>query len=378
MDAGSYEPTGTPVHGMVRPRALPRARFAVLALGGVGLVAGLLGGLARAGVLPAGGLSNAVSLHAALMVSGFFGTVIGIERAVAMGGAWAFGAPLAAGLGALAFLLGAPAAGAALGVLAAAWFCIVGVLIVRRQRAPHTVLLVVAAACWLVGNALFFHGWAPASVHAWWFGFLVVTIAAERLEMTRLMRRRPGAQTALVALIVALCAGAALSALHTGAGGVLYGAALAGIGMWLGRFDIARRTVRAHGLSRFMAVALLAGYAWLVIAGVAWALWAAQVAGAAARDVALHAVGLGFVISMVMAHAPVILPAIARLKVHFGPWFYLPLALLHGSLALRVAGALGIGQGLHAVGAAGNALAIVAFLATMVGAVVLARRRGFG
>lgn len=36
---------------------------------------------------------------------------------------------------------------------------------------------------------------------------------------------------------------------------------------------------------------------------------------------ALHALGLGFVFSMVMRHAPVILPAVARLRLSFGVAF---------------------------------------------------------
>jgi len=55
------------------------------------------------------------------------------------------------------------------------------------------------------------------------------------------------------------------------------------------------------------------------------------------RDIALRAIGLGFILSMVTRHAPVILPAVARLKLHFGCPFYLSRLTLHLSLALRLA-----------------------------------------
>ena len=42
-------------------------------------------------------------------------------------------------------------------------------------------------------------------------------------------------------------------------------------GPWLGRYDVARRTIRGHGLTRYMAAALLTGYAWLAVAGGLWA-----------------------------------------------------------------------------------------------------------
>jgi hypothetical protein len=114
-----------------------------------------------------------------------------------------------------------------------------------------------------------------------------------------------------------------------------------------------------------MAVALLAGYAWLALGGLAWA---AMAAGLAARDAALHAVGLGFVLSMVMAHAPVILPAVAGVRLAFGPWFYAPLALLHASLVLRLAVA-------PAAGATLNALALLLFALTVIGSALAGRRR---
>jgi hypothetical protein len=119
-----------------------------------------------------------------------------------------------------------------------------------------------------------------------------------------------------------------------------------------------------------MAICLLGGYAWLLLAGIAWM---ALAQGLPVRDVALHALGLGFVLSMVMGHAPVILPAVARVKLRFGWPFYLPLALLHLTLAVRLAGGLA-GDGWRSAGALGNALALVAFAATVLGAIAAARR----
>jgi hypothetical protein len=120
-----------------------------------------------------------------------------------------------------------------------------------------------------------------------------------------------------------------------------------------------------------MAVCLLGGYVWLAVGGLAWG---ATALGAPLRDVALHALGLGFVVSMIMGHAPVILPAVARVKLLFGKFFYLPLAALHLSLLVR----LGLGATdfhLRAQGALFNALAIALFAATAVGAALAWRQR---
>jgi len=132
--------------------------------------------------------------------------------------------------------------------------------------------------------------------------------------------------------------------------------------------------VRADGLPRYMAVCLLGGYAWLAVGGVAWL---ATALGFPARDTALHALGLGFVASMIMGHAPVILPAVTRIKVQYGTAFYLPLAALHLSLALRLAaGFVDVRWRTH--GAAGNALALALFALTMAGAAFAWRRRHGG
>jgi hypothetical protein len=76
-----------------------------------------------------------------------------------------------------------------------------------------------------------------------------------------------------------------------------------------------------------------------------------------AYDAALHAIFVGFVFSMVFGHAPVILPAVLRVKLPYHPALYVPLALLHASLALRVFVS-------PLAGAWGNAAAIALFIAT--------------
>jgi hypothetical protein len=354
-----------PTGGWIAARAL----FGALA--GVSLVGGIAGGLWRLGVVVPDPRAFAwagqvLLVHGALMICGFLGTVIGIERAAAVNRRWAFAAPLASGAGALCLVLGQPAAGAWLGVAAAMSFLVVNALVVWRQRAAHTFLLSAGAAAWVVGNLLFALGHDGNAVFPWWFAFLVMTIAAERLEMTRLMRRWPAASATLPAVLSLLLAGAAWSGAVPRAGGLLYGAALALLAVWLVVFDVARRTVFTHGVSRYMAVGLLGGYAWLGIAGAAWA---AAAIGWPTRDVALHALGLGFVISMVMAHAPVVLPAVARIKLRFGAFFYLPLAALHFSLFVRLV--LGsFSDPLRAAGASLNAAAIVFFAVTVAGAAV--------
>ncbi len=352
------------------------ARPALVALVAFSLLAGLAGGLMRAGVpiigwLPAAWILPAASLHAALMVCGFLGTVIGIERAVALHAPWAFLAPLASASGAVCLMLGQTWPGMALIVLAGATFVLVNVFIVGRQAARHTWLLLASALIWLLGNVRFMHhGLANGTLLAW-LGFLVLTIAAERLEMTRLMRVRPWSTPSLGACLALLLAGIVLAEWQDQAALLLWGLGLLALSAWLISFDIARHTIKAEGLSRYMAACLLLGYAWLGVSGLCWM---GMGLGMATRDAALHALGLGFIISMVMGHAPVILPAVARVKLHFDARFYLPLALLHASVLVRLL-AGHTDHAWHAAGSTLNAMAIVLFAATVISAAWSWRRR---
>ena len=331
----------------------------------------IVGGLARVGALLPGTagapwLADAMLFHAALMIGGFMATVIFIERAVAVKLRAAWLAPLASGLGGLCYLTGHHEAALELHVASAIVFCAVNLVLVRRQAAAPTWLLLASALAWLIGNLLAWAGKPGVAVLPWWFAFLVMTIAAERLEMTRLMRRRPAALTTLCGVLAGMLLGAGLSAVAPREGGVIFGVALFALALWLGVCDIARRTLFAHGLSRYMAVCLLGGYGWLAVAGIAWA---ATASGLPARDVALHALGLGFVVSMMMGHAPVILPALTRTKLQFGNFFYVPLAALHLSLLVRLGFGLADADW-RADGAILNAVTIGLFAATVTGAAI--------
>lgn len=330
------------------------------------LLAGLAGGLLRAGVvlperLLGAWAGPAVTGHAFLMICGFMGTVIALERAVALRHRAALLGPMASVLAALAWLAGAQPLAHGLALAAGASFVTVNLLLWRRQPAEHASLLCIAALAWLAGLALDAAGAPAAAVLSAWFAFLVLTIAAERLEMTRLMRRHAAAAPLLAAIVALMLIGVLLTAAWPAWGGLVFGAALLALAAWLLACDIARRTVRAEGLSRYMAVCLLLGYGWLALAGLAWAATArGWPPFLISRDVALHALALGFVFSMVLGHAPVILPALARVKLAFGPQFYLPLALLHASLALRL-----FVPGGQAAGSAGNVAALAVFVATV-------------
>jgi hypothetical protein len=103
---------------------------------------------------------------------------------------------------------------------------------------------------------------------------------------------------------------------------------------------------------------MLAGYAWLAVGGVAWVV-SGVTTTPAAHDVVVHTIFLGFVMSMVLAHAPVILPAVLRRPVPYRPLLWVPLVVLHTGLLVRVAGDLADRPVLVAAGGYGTAAALL-------------------
>jgi hypothetical protein len=299
------------------------------------LLAGLLGGVARLGFALPGGLGAAAALHGPLMLAGFLGTVIGLERAVALKSPWAFAAPLLTGGGALALALSAPARPAR-GLVALGSAATLAALSTLLARHPSrwTAVQWGGSVCFALGSGLWVRDGALSLALPWWQSFLVLTIAGERLELSRLLAPSARALALFMALAALLPVSAALSAANPALGERVAGLAWIGLAAWLARRDPARLSARRPGLPRFMAGALLAGYVWLAAAG---AIAAASPASAGlARDAALHALLLGFVFSMIMGHAPVIFPAVLGLAMRFSRRFWAHLALLHASVALRV------------------------------------------
>jgi hypothetical protein len=124
----------------------PAARVPLLVLGMLSLVGGVLAGLARLDWNMPATTANAAGWHGALMISAFLGTVISLERAVALGRGWAYAAPAAAGIGGIALLAGAPlVVTQVLTVVAAAILVAASIQVLYRLVAPFTVVLAIGA-----------------------------------------------------------------------------------------------------------------------------------------------------------------------------------------------------------------------------------------
>lgn len=341
-----------------------RLRLIPLAAGAGALLTGLWSGLARFGVALPGGPPALVEFHGALMISGFLGTVISLERAVAIGRWWAYSAPALSAIGAAALVVGAPALAGAAFLFAGVALTFNSATVVARQPALFTVVLTVAAACWVAGTLLWIMGAPAAVVAGWWLSFLVLTVAAERLELSRLLSPPRLSQFTFAAAVGLIIAGAIRGELAAEA------SPFSGIGLlaataWLVRHDIALRTIRLTAQPRFTAACLLAGYFWLGLAGLLLLIVPPGTA-VFSYDAAVHAITIGFILSMIFGHALIILPAVTGFRVRYSAVAYAPLAVLHFSVSLRVAADLFEQIELRTLSGPITIIALAGFAATLI------------
>ncbi|HSB03018.1 MAG TPA: hypothetical protein VLE49_20375 [Anaerolineales bacterium] len=343
----------------IRTGFLPFLALAILAL-----LFALWAGLLRIGwTLPS--FPNLALAHGPLMVSGFLGVLIPLERAVAIRQKWMFAAPVAAGLGWITLLVLPFIGGILLTLASLITLMILGVM-VRREPRVHTITMFAGVLAWVVGNFLWMSGLPIFQIVSFWIAFLVLTIGGERLELSRVLRPAPGQFRLFSLSAAALSAGAILSLFELNLGARLSGLSLLVLALWFLRNDIATRNIHhANPLTRYIASCLFAGFVWLGLGGALQLYFGALYAGPF-YDAALHSIFIGFVISMIFGHAPIIFPAILGVPITYRPIFYVQLILLHLSLLIRILGDLANQVDVRRWGGFLNETAILLFLATTI------------
>lgn len=352
----------------------PSARLLWLVPAGAALLLGLNAGLLLLGVPAPLTTDRLPQVHGMLMVLGFVGTLVALERATAWGRWQGFLAPALLGLGGI-LLVASPVplpVGKAVLALGAGAFALLYVPLWRRQYDATVLTQLLGAGLGCAAAVLWMGDPSMERVVPWLIAFLVLTIAAERVELARISLPATAGNWLLghgVAMALALTAGL----FWPDAGAVALGVTLLALGGWLVVHDVARRTIRGSSVTRYMAACILAGYVWLMVAGVLL-LWG-QPMGQPAYDAVVHAVFLGYTFSMIMAHAPSILPAVLRVHLPYRAAFWAPVALLQVALVVR----LGVGDGLDLnwgwkVGGVLGVVALLLFAVTALTSALLAAR----
>jgi len=344
----------------------PNYRLPLMAMGMISLITALWGGVQRLGwELPTLTLSLPAN-HGPLMVGAFLGTVIGLERAVALGKLWGYFGPLMTGLGGILMIAGKAHVVAQCLVLGGSLLLsLVFVAFMRRQFHWFLVIMALGSLSWLAGNLLWLLGKPVYNVVWWWMGFLLLTIAGERMELGRMLFLSKVRQGQMLAFVGVAILGMLITLGNLDLGVRVLGVGTLAIAIWLGLFDVARRTVRQSGLPRFIAVNLLAGYFWLAVSGLLLVVYGTDFSGLR-YDAVLHAFFLGFVFSMIFGHAPVIFPAVLGRGMLYRPVFYIHVVLLHLVLVVRVGGGLTSEVLPRNIGGALSALTLVVFVVNTV------------
>jgi len=215
----------------------PLGRIALLLPGGVALLLGLDAGLLLLGLPAPLRWSRLPDVHGVVMVLGFVGTVVALERAVALRRTWGYLAPAGFGVGALLLVSAAPApVGGGVLVLGAAALVAVYVPLWRRQPAG-AVVVQAGGGVLALGAALLSLGGVPMPVLLPWLaGFLILTISGERLELARVALLAPHAEMLAVGASALIAAGVLATVLWPVAGYPLLGVGVLALTAWLTRW----------------------------------------------------------------------------------------------------------------------------------------------
>jgi hypothetical protein len=274
----------------------------------------------------------AIAHHGSLMVNSFLATVIFLERAVSFRSKWLLLLPFVNVLSLIAFIINLPTIAFSLNIAGAAGFLTMCGWFIYKHKEPYYYVFFIGAFCLLTGNILLLRtNFYPAAI-VFWMLFLLFTIVAERLELTRFLPVNKKAKAALF-LFLSLVFVAALLPFHS-YGSYLLASTFIVTAAWLLKYDMAKKAMKMQGQHRYSGLLLIAGYIWLVISGVMLLIWQNIPFG---YDAMLHSFFIGFVFSMIFSHAPIILPAVIKKPIRiYRPILYYWFGLLQLSLGSRI------------------------------------------
>lgn len=294
------------------------------------LVLGIIGGWIRMGwaiQLPA-----AAQQHGSLMVGGFLGGLITLERTITQKSRWWLLVPAACGFAAISLILDWTLVAQIALVIGAAGLTLFYLHQLTIHQEAYWYVLLAGAVAWLAGNLLWLKtNFVPQAVN-YWLAFILLTVLGERLELSRFVPIPPLARKTLWLLLGATMVGLLLP--FHGWGRIFYGSAVLLTACWFGWFDIAWLSVKRGGFFRYTGLSMLTAYAWLILHGITVLTLESHVLF---YDLFLHTFFLGFAFSMIWAHAPIILPAVLKLKNRpYHPMLWIFWGLFQSTLIARV------------------------------------------
>lgn len=309
----------------------------LLILAMINLVIGVIIGLYRSGWQIDFLRDDLISWHGPIMTGGFLGTVIILERAIAIRKKWAFIGVIFSGLSVIFFLLGInQLISKSLILLSSLNLIIIYLYALRIDKELHIYTQITGAFFWLIGNILWIYEYYFSHISLWWIAFLLFTISGERLELSKLKQFSNISKNIFISSILLTIISLFSTFYSFNIGSRLLGISFLIFMIWFFKYDIAINMLRNKSLTKFIAICIINGYSWLGISSIIILIKGESIIGNFFYDSFLHSFFLGFVISMIFGHAPIIFPAILRIKINYNPVFYTHLILLNISLIIRI------------------------------------------
>lgn len=297
------------------------------------LVMGIAGGWVRIGYLGMM-IPGTAANHGVLMVGGFLGTLISLERSMVMKSKKWLLIPLTSGLSIPALLMvpGWPAFGHSL--LLAASLGLMAIMYLQSLRHPviYQYVMTMGVVLWMAGNfMLLYSGFVPAAV-PWWIGFILFTIVGERLELSKFLPTPKWAKNGLLLLLALFFIGIWIP-FHR-YGNILMGSSAILISYWLLHFDMAKIASKKADQFKYIGIGLRVGYVWLTLHGIVLCFFESH---ALYYDLYIHTFFLGFTFSMIWAHAPIILPMVLDIRQNpYHPILWIGWTVFQFSLLVRI------------------------------------------
>ena len=295
------------------------------------LIAGIWAGLIRLGWdLP---VTPVAVHHGAIMVGGFLATLIALEKAIPLKRNLFLIVPVISALSLLMVVPGYYHAGLYFLIAGSVGlFIIHAFYLYLHPRDLSIILMLVGAGCLIVGNAMLIKTQFYPASFPWWMGFLLLTITAERIELSKFLPVSSSAKYLLLGFLALFLSGL-LIPFH-GVGKYLSAVAMIGIALWMLRHDVIRIGLKKTGLTRFSSVSLLIANGWLIVNGILLVFMPDTVYS---YDILVHSFFIGYTFAMIFAHGPIILPGVLGITAKpFHSILYGWLFLVQGSLLFRL------------------------------------------
>jgi len=346
--------------------------FFVLPFVLIAMVLGILSGLLRMGwSIPMGPVAGE---HGALMVGSFLGTLICLERIVALKKKWMYVIPIVSGFSLIFFLLGQQQMAFVLLTLGSLGLIYIYIDLIARFNEHYFYIMMIGAVGWAVGNIIMIIKPFYPQAAPWWIVFILLTVFGERLELSKFLPKSRKKTNFMIIAIAVYIFGMMIPYHSTGR--FITGAGIMLMAAWLFRYDLARKSSKSQGIHRFTGTLLLAGYFWLIVCG---GLMVLEVNTSFHYDAMLHAFFLGFTFSMIFAHAPIIFPGVAGLPIKpFHNSLFIWAAALQLSILIRIVSSLTMDMAWRTYSGFMNALVILLFFINLLLLIITKQRKSVG